>query len=117
MARRAPVKRKPNPAVATATPSRRRRDDSIDRRQLTLEEAAAVLERPVSEVQKDIRARFLRARRVRGVEIVTVAECHRFLAEERADRAALHAGAATIRRAKGRTGTPAHEVFRRLGLE
>lgn len=52
---------------------------------LTLDEAAALLERPAAVVARSIQNRFLRARR-RGRDVfVTVAACEQFLHEERED--------------------------------
>src|SRR5713226_4272943 len=58
---------------------------------LTIEEAAAVLDRPVAAVRQSIRAGFLRAQRIGGHLVVTLAACHRYLREEAEDRAAIRA--------------------------
>jgi hypothetical protein len=81
---------------------------------LTIAEAAAILKRPVSEIRKDIRARFLRATRRKGRVMVTVAACRRFLDEEREDgKAALDAAE---RIGRGEAGLiPYEEVKKRLG--
>ena len=81
---------------------------------LTLEEAAAVLKRPVDEVRKDIRTRFLRATRRKGRVVVTVAACHQFLAEEREDGEAALEAAERIRRGEERLVSYA-EAKKRLG--
>ena len=81
---------------------------------LTVAEAAAILERPLSEIRKDIRARFLKATRLKGRVVVTVAACRQFLDEEREDgKAALHA-AERIRRGEVRL-IPYEDVKKRLG--
>jgi hypothetical protein len=86
------------------------------RGQLTLAEAAAVLDRPVAEVRKDIRAGFLRARRDRGQAVVTLAGCDRFLREEREDGEGALAALEEMRRTGARP-IPSEQVFRELGLE
>ncbi len=76
---------------------------------LTLEEAAAVLARPVTMVRQSIRAGFLHARRTGGHLVVTLGACQRYLRDEVEDRAAIHA-----RRHQRRY--PAEEVHAELGL-
>lgn len=68
---------------------------------LDLDEAAAALQRSPAEVQRVIRAGFLRSTR-RGLRrpYVTVRACHEFLAEERRDAAAA-AAAETRARVRG----------------
>jgi hypothetical protein len=80
---------------------------------LTVAEAAAILERPVSEVRKDIRARFLRATRRKGRVVVKVAACRQFLDEEREDRKAALGVTERIRRGDARL-IPYEEVKKRL---
>jgi hypothetical protein len=79
------------------------------RARLTVEEAAAVLDRPVAAVRIAIRAGFLRVRQVGGRAMITLAECQRYLREESEDRAAVRA-----RRQQRRY--PAEKVHARLGL-
>ena len=61
---------------------------------LTIEEVAAVLERPVAHARRAIKARLLQAVRRGGRHYVTMGACVRFLREEKADlavaRARLH---------------------------
>ena len=61
---------------------------------LTVEEAAAVLERPVGHVRRAIKARLLRTVHRGGRTYITMASCAGFLREEKADlavaRARLH---------------------------
>ena len=61
---------------------------------LTIEEAAAVLERPVAHVRRAIEARLLRAVRRGSRRYLTMGACAGFLREEKADlavaRARLH---------------------------
>jgi hypothetical protein len=81
---------------------------------LTVAEAAAILKRPVSEVRKDIRARFLRATRRKGRVVVTVAACREFPDEEREDGEAVLNVAERIRRGEARL-IPYEEVKKKLG--
>ena len=81
---------------------------------LTLEEAAAILKRPVSEVQRDVRARFLRATRRKGRVMVTVAACRQFLDEERGDGEAALRVAERIRLGEAKL-ISYEEVKKRLG--
>lgn len=83
---------------------------------LTLAEAAAVLERPVADVRRAIRTRFLPARRRRRQVLVTVAACHRFLREEREDGQDAVAAVERARRTGAQPLSSDH-VFRELGLE
>jgi hypothetical protein len=81
---------------------------------LTLNEAAAILRRPVTEIRRDIRGGFLRAARRKGRVVVTVAACRQFLDEERED------GAATLRVADRIRGgdaklIPYEEIKKRFG--
>lgn len=61
---------------------------------LSLQEAAAVLDRPVAHVRRAIKARFLRAVRRGSRNYLTLRTCVGFLREEKADvavaRARLH---------------------------
>ena len=81
---------------------------------LTVAEAAVILKRPVSEVRKDIRARFLRATRRKCRVVVTVAACRKFLDEEREDGKAALDVAERIGRGEARL-IPYEEVKKRLG--
>jgi predicted DNA-binding protein len=81
---------------------------------LTVTEAAAILKRPVNEIRKDIRARFLRTTRRKGRVMVTVAACRQFLDEEREDGKAALDAAERIRRGEARL-IPYEEVKKRLG--
>lgn len=76
---------------------------------LSLDEAAAVLERPAAIVMESIRAGFLRARRQGRRVSVTLTACEQFLREEQDDLAYVRA------RRKQRT-YPAEEVHAELGL-
>ena len=58
---------------------------------LTIEEAAAVLERPVAHVRRAIKARLLRAVRRGSRRYLTMGACAGFLREEKADLAAARA--------------------------
>ena len=81
---------------------------------LTVAEVAVILKRPVSEVRKDIRARFLRATRRKGRVVVTVAACRQFLDEEREDGKAALDVAERIGRGEARL-IPYEELKKRLG--
>lgn len=83
---------------------------------LTLEEAAAVLDRPIREVRKDIRTAFLPARRHEGRLVVTVAACYRFLVEEREDGQGACAALEEMRRT-GQRPIPYERVRQEAGLE
>jgi hypothetical protein len=75
---------------------------------LTLDEAAEVLGRPLEQVERAIRAGFLRVRRKGTRCHVTLQACRTFLAEERADLRAARAS-------RGGPFIPAEEVFRQIG--
>ena|SRR2546425_12570231 len=81
---------------------------------LTLEEAATILKRPVNEIRKDIRTRFLRTTRRKGRLVVTVGACRQFLDEEREDGEAAIRVAERIRRSETKL-IPYEEVKKRLG--
>lgn len=86
------------------------------RAKLALDEAAALLNCPVSYVRCAIRTKFLRAARDRGHVVVTLAACRRFLDEEREDGEAAVAARAGRRRT-GAARISSDQVFRELGLE
>ena len=81
---------------------------------LTLNEAAVILKRPVTEIRKDIRRRFLRATRRKGRVVVTVAACRKFLDEELEDGGAALRVTERIRRGDAKL-VPYEEVKKRLG--
>ena len=81
---------------------------------LTMNEAAAVLKRPLRELRQDIRSGFLRATRRKGHVVITVAACRRFIDEEREDGEAAAHVAARIRRRDAKL-VPYEEVKKRLG--
>jgi hypothetical protein len=83
---------------------------------LTLAEAAAVLDRPVADVRRAIRTRFLPARRRQGQLVVTVRACYRFREEERADGESAMAAVARARQTGARP-IPWARARRELGLE
>jgi len=76
---------------------------------LNIEEAAAVLERPVAVVLESIRAGFLRARGTGRRARITVAACERFRAEETADWA-------LVRARRGQRAHSAAQVHAELGI-
>ena len=78
------------------------------RARLTLDEAAAVLDRSRGDVVRSIRAGFLRATRRGGRQYVTMLACRDYVRELLADL--------TIARARSREPRiPAEEVFREAG--
>lgn len=79
-----------------------------------MEEAAAVLARPVREVRRSIRTGFLRA--CPDGRHVTLAACHQFLVEEREDGETAVAAMEKVRR--GETAvSPWEQVRQQLGLD
>lgn len=84
------------------------------RGRLTLVEAAAILRRPVREVRRSIRTGFLRA--CADGRHVTLAACHQFLIEERADGEAAVALMEKVRRGEMAL-IPWEQVHRELGLD
>ena len=76
---------------------------------LTIDEAAAVLERPAEHVRRAIEAHLLRPVRRGGRRYVTMRTCAEFRREEQSDLA--------VARARLRDPVrPAEEVYRQLGI-
>lgn len=88
----------------------RRMEREVGRRGwVSVEEAAALLERPPAAVLEAIRAGFLRARGTGRRARITVAACERFRAEEVADWA-------LVRARRGQRTYPAAQVHAELGI-
>ena len=105
----------PNPAEPRATLVRktargRLRERIVGPRALlTIDEAAAVLERPAEHVRRAIEARLLRPVRRGGRRYLTMRTCTEFRREEQSDLAVARS------RLHERV-YPAEEVYRQLGI-
>ncbi|MBI2203627.1 MAG: hypothetical protein HYU41_07250 [Candidatus Rokubacteria bacterium] len=88
----------------------RKTEREVGRRSwLSIDEAAALLERPSTAVLESIRAGFLRARGTGRRARITVAACERFRAEEAADLA-------LVRTRRTQRTYPAAQVHAEFGL-
>lgn len=106
-----PMHSNPPPVPLTVTRITRGRARTLGSRdRLTLDEAAAALKRPRAEVERAIRARFLRVVRRNGRRYVTVQACEDFLREEHHDLAIARA-----RRREPGAGVPLEQLVRELG--
>ena len=108
--------RNSSPRITLARQVRGRTRERVvgPRGRLTLEEAAAVLQRPVREVRRSIRTGFLRA--CTDGRHVTLAACHQFLVEEREDGEAAVTVMEKVHRGEMAL-IPAEQVYKELGLE
>lgn len=100
----------PRATLIHTTPSGRQRERKVGPRALlTLDEAAAALNRSPEGVRRSIRAGFLRSVRRGGRRYVTMRACAEYRCEAEADLAAARPG-------DHGPLIPAEEVYRRAGL-